>query len=86
MVGALGSLVSHIPRPSVFLDYEPWIRFMVSVDDELERNCEGMRRMDRSRRVVTRSHQYSYERYIELSNDQREVFKATRLGLVLPTI
>jgi hypothetical protein len=68
---------AQILPTSVFLDYEPWIRFMVDVEDSLERDCE--RRVERSRRV-TRSKQGHYERCINLSSGQLDMMRSSRLG------
>jgi hypothetical protein len=60
-------------RPSVYLDYEPWIRIMVGVEDMLEQEGGGKLRARKTRG------QPKYERQITLSGTQRELLTETMM-------
>jgi hypothetical protein len=73
---ALNALIpSSAAQPlATVLDYEPWIRHMVGIDDMHELNGSEPRTTRRLRRV-TRSRQGSYERYLNLSTEHLELLR-----------
>lgn len=86
VVAALGELLSIsaplMPRAEVFLDYEAWIRYMVSIDDMLEiKTAEvGTGVLTRHGRQ-TRNSQQRYVRYLSLGNDLRKALAGTSLRM-----
>ena len=82
ILDALNALIPssapHLPLTPTVLDYEPWVRHMVALDDMHERNRDEVR--TRRLRRVTRSGQGSYERYLSLSTEQLDMLRATRFG------
>ncbi|KAH7929451.1 P-loop containing nucleoside triphosphate hydrolase protein [Leucogyrophana mollusca] len=83
MVEALQHIINLpaplMPQRSVFLDYIPWVREMVTVDDILERLAwDGMEK-EKSGRMTRNSMKAKHARSIELSADQRRLLDATRL-------
>jgi len=76
----LGPPAPLMPQRSVFLDYIPWVRHMVAVDDMLERRARdglgtGGRWTRNSMRTV-------HARSVEVGEGQREVLRGSRLGAV----
>lgn len=65
-----------IPRPAVFLDYEPFIRQMVATDDMLERQSQEV--FQRAVRMTRNSHKHELPvRWVSLSEEHQQVLKAT---------
>jgi len=68
-----------MPQSSVYLDYIPWVRSMVAVDDSLERLAwEGMEKA-RSGRLTRNSMKAKHIRTIDLREDQFRALVATRM-------
>ena len=67
--------------PTVFLDYVPWIRCMVEIDDTLEKSRDWesltITRTGRPSRTAARS--LTYVRQLTLSENQRDIIAATAL-------
>lgn len=74
---------SHLlPRPAVFLDYIPWVRYMVQVDDIYEQTGDWEANVNpRSGRMTRSGAKGSYERQLTLSDHQRGIIAGTRLEL-----
>jgi hypothetical protein len=74
-------LQSHLlPRPAVFLDYVPWVRYMAQVDDAYELAGDWEANVNpRSGRMTRNSVKGSYERQLTLSDHQRGILTTTRL-------
>jgi hypothetical protein len=77
------SLQSHLlPRPAVFLDYIPWVRYMAHIDDMYERAGDWEANVNaRSGRMTRNSAKGVYERQLTLSEHQRGIIAATRLDV-----
>jgi hypothetical protein len=75
-------LQSHLlPRPAVFLDYVPWVRNMAQIDDAYELAGDWEANVNpRSGRMTRNSGKGTYERQLTLSEHQRGIIVATRLG------
>ena len=73
-------MVPTVPLSAVVMDYEPWIRWMVRRDDEME--AEAMRVVIQrpGGRMTRNSQRQSYERYISLSEAEREWVKRSGFG------
>ncbi|KAG9317291.1 hypothetical protein JVU11DRAFT_1488 [Chiua virens] len=77
MVDALQDIVGPaVGSRSVYLDYIPWVREMVVVDDELERRAVGVLKGGRSTRNSQRT---CHVRNVVESESRREVFRRSRL-------
>ena len=67
--------------PTVFVDYVPWIRRMVEIDDGFEKSGDweslNLNRSGRPSRTAARSS--SYVRQLTLSDNQRAIIAATVL-------
>jgi len=74
-------LQSHLlPRPAVFLDYVPYVRYMAEIDDNYEQTGDWEASINpRSGRTTRNSRRGSYERQLTLSDYQREIIATTRL-------
>lgn len=68
-----------MPQRSVFLDYIPWVRYMVTVDDALERRARDERGSGRWTRNSMRT---LHARSVVVREGQREVLRGSRLGAV----
>jgi hypothetical protein len=86
MVAILGRLLSIssplLPQPSVFVDYEAWIRIMVKTDDALEAAwAEGIGQVASlsGRGRVTRNSAQRYTRLLTIPEDHRAILAATAL-------
>ncbi|KAF9221971.1 hypothetical protein BS17DRAFT_796785 [Gyrodon lividus] len=83
MVDALQDII-HPPAPlmpqsSVFLDYIPWVRYMATVDDILERKAwDGMEK-EKSGRLTRNSMRTKHARTIDLSEAQQKLLAGSRL-------
>jgi hypothetical protein len=73
----LGPPAPLMPQGSVFLDYIPWVRHMVTVDDMLER-----RAWDGGGRWTRNSKRTLHARSVAVREGQREVLRGSRLGAV----
>ncbi|KAH7914351.1 hypothetical protein BJ138DRAFT_1170698 [Hygrophoropsis aurantiaca] len=88
MVDALQHII-YLPAPlmpqsSVFLDYIPWVREMVTADDILERLAwDGMEK-EKSGRLTRNSMRAKHARAIELSTEQRGLLDSTKLEGIMP--
>lgn len=75
VVAALGELLDIsaplMPRPSVFLDYEPWIRYMVAVDDAQEATWAETRVSGPGRSGRLTRNSQRYQRWVVLADDLR---------------
>ncbi|OAX43492.1 hypothetical protein K503DRAFT_847156 [Rhizopogon vinicolor AM-OR11-026] len=63
-----------MPQSSVYLDYIPWVRFMVTVDDTLERLAWDEMEKTRSGRLTRNSMKAKHIRAIDLREDQHRAF------------
>lgn len=84
MVEALQAILEPpaplMPQSSVFLDYIPWVRYMVTVDDILERRSwEGIRR-GQGGRCTRNSMGTRYARSVGLREGQRNMLTESGLG------
>jgi hypothetical protein len=81
LVAVLGCLLSIssplLPRPSVFVDYDAWLRIMVQMDDTLE--AEDVQSSGPVRGRTTRNSQKKYVRWIEMSDGHRATLYTTAL-------
>lgn len=69
-----------LPRPSVFLEYVPFLRHMAWIDDGFEKNGGWDTSINRrSGRPVRESARAPYERQLTLSDRQRDVISNTHL-------
>lgn len=68
-----------MPQSSVYLDYIPWVRFMVKVDDILERLAWDEMEKVKSGRLTRNSMKARHIRTIDLREDQRRALVATRI-------
>ena len=75
----LGPPAPLMPQRSVFLDYIPWVGYMVAVDDMLERRAWDGRGSGRWTRNSMRT---VHARSIDVGEGQREVLRGSRLGAV----
>jgi hypothetical protein len=73
-------MVSALPLSAVVMDYEPWVRWMVQRDDEME--TEAMRAVIQrpGGRMTRNSQRQSYERYISLGEIEREWMRRSAFG------
>jgi hypothetical protein len=66
-----------MPRPAVFLDYEPFIRQMVATDDMLEQQSQEI--FQKAVRMTRNSHKHELPvRWISLSEEHQQVLEATK--------
>ena len=72
--------VSVMPLSTVVFDYEPWVRWMVSKDDELE--AEAMRTASQRRvgRMTRNSKRQDYVRWITLTDEERQSLRTSGFG------
>ncbi|KAG1755688.1 hypothetical protein EDB19DRAFT_1624441 [Suillus lakei] len=68
-----------MPQSSVYLDYIPWVRFMVKVDDILERLAWDEMEKVKSGRLTRNSMKARHIRTIDLREDQHRALAATRI-------
>ncbi|KIJ70558.1 hypothetical protein HYDPIDRAFT_78089 [Hydnomerulius pinastri MD-312] len=83
MVDALQHIIQTpaplMPQSSVFLDYIPWVRYMVTVDDILERRAwDGMEK-EKSGRLTRNSMRTKHTRMIDLNDAQQKIISGTGL-------
>ncbi|KAG1820180.1 uncharacterized protein BJ212DRAFT_1338471 [Suillus subaureus] len=83
MLTALQDLVQPpaplMPQSSVYLDYIPWVRLMVKVDDILERLAWDEMEKVKSGRLTRNSMKARHIRTIDLREDQHRALVATRI-------
>lgn len=83
ITGALQDIIQPpgplMPQSSVFLDYIPWVRYMVMVDDDLERVALEEMSRGKSGRTTRNSMKTRHIRNINLDERQQEVLFRTRL-------
>ncbi|KAG6332601.1 hypothetical protein ID866_6492 [Astraeus odoratus] len=70
-----------MPQSSVFLDYLPWVRYMVMVDDDLERMAQEEIERGRTGRMTRNSMRTRHIRNIDLEERERETLARTRLAM-----
>jgi len=68
-----------MPQSSVYLDYIPWVRSMVTVDDILERLAWDEMEKEKSGRLTRNSMKAKHIRTIDLKEDQHRAFAATKM-------
>jgi DNA polymerase III delta prime subunit len=68
-----------MPQSSVYLDYIPWVRFMVKVDDILERLAWDEMEKVKSGRLTRNSMKARHIRTIDLREDQHRALVTTRI-------
>lgn len=68
-----------MPQSSVYLDYIPWVRFMVTVDDTLERLAWDEMEKAKSGRLTRNSMKAKHTRIIDIREDQYRAVMATRM-------
>ncbi|KAG1907183.1 uncharacterized protein F5891DRAFT_1000463 [Suillus fuscotomentosus] len=68
-----------MPQSSVYLDYIPWVRFMVNVDDILERLAWDEMEKVKSGRLTRNSMKARHIRTIDLREDQHQALVCTRI-------
>ncbi|EGO27517.1 hypothetical protein SERLADRAFT_461108 [Serpula lacrymans var. lacrymans S7.9] len=70
-----------MPQPAVFLDYIPWVRYIVEVDDILERQAWDGIEKQRSGRLTRNSMKtkHAHARTIELSEEEQRILATTKL-------
>lgn len=78
----LGSVVpervSALRQPSLFLDYEPWVRSMVAADDVMEAAAvEDVQGTKRGGRLTRNSQRQDHVRYFRFSSDQLGTLRDT---------
>lgn len=81
VTGVLETIVPAVsvqPLSTLVIDYEPWVRWMVSADDRAE-EAEVVRAATEKRvgRATRNSQRQSYVRYVTLTNDQRGLLKSS---------
>jgi hypothetical protein len=83
MLNALQDIIQPpaplMPQSSVYMDYSPWVRFMVTVDDTLERLAWEEMEKTKSGRLTRNSMKAKHIRTIDLREDQHRAFVATRM-------
>ena len=83
IAGALQDIIQPpgplMPQSSVFLDYIPWVRYMVMVDDDLERIAQEEMSRGKSGRTTRNSMKTRHIRNIDLDERQQDVLCRTRL-------
>ncbi|KAG2348913.1 hypothetical protein BDR05DRAFT_1055839 [Suillus weaverae] len=83
MLNALQDIVQPpaplMPQSSVYLDYIPWVRFMVKVDDILERLAWDEMEKVKSGRLTRNSMKARHIRTIDLREDQHRALAASRI-------
>ncbi|KAL4081871.1 hypothetical protein V8B97DRAFT_1862947 [Scleroderma yunnanense] len=84
ITGALQDIIQPpaplMPQSSVFLDYIPWVRYMVMVDDNLERMAQETKNRGKSGRITRNSMKTKHIRNIDLDERQQGMLFRTRLG------
>ncbi|KAG1754043.1 uncharacterized protein EDB91DRAFT_1043911, partial [Suillus paluster] len=68
-----------MPQSSVYLDYIPWVRFMVTVDDILERLAWDEMEKVKSGRLTRNSMKARHIRIIDLKEDQHRALITSRM-------
>lgn len=68
-----------MPQSSVFLDYIPWVRYMVMIDDEQERIAQEVE-AGKGTRQTRNSMRTRHVRNMDLDERQRAILAHTRLG------
>lgn len=81
--GILGPPAPLMPQSSVFLDYIPWVRWMVTVDDILERRAWEEMGRERGGRCTRNSMRTRHARTVGLTEGQRALVRGSRLGGML---
>ncbi|KIK91063.1 hypothetical protein PAXRUDRAFT_831154 [Paxillus rubicundulus Ve08.2h10] len=83
MVDALQDIIRPpgpvMPQSSVFLDYIPWVRYMVKVDDMLEQMAWDGIEKEKSGRLTRNSMRTKHTRTINVSEAQQKILAESRL-------
>lgn len=83
IAGALQHIIQPpgplMPQSSVFLDYIPWVRYMVVVDDNLEQMARDEVARAKSGRLTRNSMKTRHIRNIDLNERQQEALSRTQL-------
>lgn len=83
IAGALQHIIQPpgplMPQSSVFLDYIPWVRYMVVVDDNLEQMARDEVARAKSGRLTRNSLKTRHIRNIDLNERQQEALSRTQL-------
>lgn len=90
IAGALQHIIQPpaplMPQSSVFLDYIPWVRYMVVVDDNLEQMARDEVARAKSGRLTRNSMKTRHIRNIELDERQQGVLMRTQLDGCLQVV